>query len=127
MGIMQKLGGRKFLMALVVVGAGMFLEAKTDKGLSPTMAAFLASIVAAFSVANYASAAKYEDSRKGAPAVDSDLHDKVNQILQTMGNGFNGESVNMMLQVLTKQNNDLDEVKKATGQVASSMVNLLKR
>lgn len=130
MDLLQKLGGRKFIMGLVVIGAGMFLEAKTAQGLSPTMAAFLGSIVAAFSVANITATANHNASRKNggvASGPDQSLHDKVDELSAVVAQGLSKEAMDAMLQVLTKQMNDIDDVKKVTGQIGVNLVNLLKR
>jgi uncharacterized membrane protein required for colicin V production len=51
---LQKLGGRKFLMALICVSAGVAVDILSPNGLSAELAGLMAAIVAAFSAANYA-------------------------------------------------------------------------
>lgn len=51
---LQKLGGRKFLMALVCVGAGVAVDILSPNGLSAELAGLMAAIVATFSAANFA-------------------------------------------------------------------------
>ena len=49
---MESLGGRKFLMAVVIIIAGTAIELIGKSGLSATMATFLVGILSAFSAAN---------------------------------------------------------------------------
>lgn len=51
-GMVSKLGGRKFLLALIAIGVGTAIELTTDRGVSASFAALLAGIVAAFGAAN---------------------------------------------------------------------------
>jgi hypothetical protein len=49
-----RMGGRKFVMALVCILVGLAIELATERGLSPTFGSFLAAVLAAFSVTNMA-------------------------------------------------------------------------
>jgi drug/metabolite transporter (DMT)-like permease len=111
MDMMTKIGGRKFLMALVVVGCSMVLEMKSEKGLTPTMAAFLAGIVAAFSAANYAVSAKHMSAKRPeAPPP-----------------GMTEEQAQVLVGVLGKLGSDLAEVKEIAGNTGKAVVGLAQR
>lgn len=121
MDLMQKLGGRKFLMALVVVGAAIFLEIKSDKGLSPTMAGFLVSIVATFSAANYAASSKFMDT-KGKQ--DPSLHAKMDSIQDTLSSTYNKESEAALVGMLTQMHQNMNAIKDTTTQVGTAVINM---
>lgn len=122
--LIVKLGGRKFLMALAVIGVALFLEAKTDKGLSPTMATFLGGIVAAFSAANFATTAKHMESKAG---MDSALHAKVDKMGQAIERGFSPEAVQNLTDVLVGIQSGVEDVKKLNGEIGRAVVNMTKR
>jgi hypothetical protein len=48
----DKMGGRKFIMGLIVMIIGLAIELKSDKGLSTEMAALMTMIYATFSASN---------------------------------------------------------------------------
>lgn len=50
--IWNALGGRKFIMSLILIGVGTVIELKTDRGVSTSFAGLLVGILSAFSVAN---------------------------------------------------------------------------
>ena len=56
---MIKLGGRKFILALIAMGIGTFIEIYTVRGVSTSFAGLLAGLVAAFSAANFAVSAQH--------------------------------------------------------------------
>lgn len=115
MDMMTRIGGRKFLMALVVVSAAMFLELRSDKGLSTTMAGFLLGIVGTFSVANYATTAKHMASKKqDGPQSQS-------------SGGMSPEQMNAMVDVLTQLGNELKEVKETAVSTGKAVVALAGR
>lgn len=49
---MEKMGGRKFVLTLLMIGVGTVIEVVTERGLSATFAGFLGAILAAYSAAN---------------------------------------------------------------------------
>jgi hypothetical protein len=111
MDLLQKLGGRKFWMALLVIGAAMFLEMKSEKGLTPTMAGFLAGIVGTFSMANFATTAKHMTSRRPAEATPPPQ-------------GLNNDNAQALINVLGKLGTDIEEVKQIAGNTGKAVVNL---
>jgi hypothetical protein len=50
--MLDKLGGRKFLMALFVLGIGAFIDVRSEKGISTEMVALITAIYATFSASN---------------------------------------------------------------------------
>lgn len=68
---LQKLGGRKFLLALFCIVVGSVIDFYTERGLSPALAGLMGSIVAAFSMANYAvSKAHFQSKAEPSQSVD---------------------------------------------------------
>lgn len=49
---MSNIGGRKFLLTLLMIAVGLAVEIATPRGLSPVFASFLAGILAAYHAAN---------------------------------------------------------------------------
>jgi hypothetical protein len=127
---MTRIGGRKFLMALLVVGAAMFLEVKTANGLTPTTAGFLVAVLGAFSAANFASTAKFIDGKNNnrQPEDGGQVADKLNQVQGLLQQGLaNPETLQTFLAVLGQMKSDIEQVREATGQIGKTMVNLSKR
>jgi len=50
--LIEKLGGRKFVLAMIAVAVGTAIEVTTTRGVSGSFAGLLAGIVAAFGAAN---------------------------------------------------------------------------
>lgn len=121
MDILQKLGGRKFLMAIIVLGAAIYLEMNHANGLSPTMASFLIAIVGTFSVANYASTAKFTDS-KGKQ--DPSLHNKVDAIQSIVSSTYNKDTETALVNMITSLHQNMAAVKDTTTQVGTAVINL---
>lgn len=64
----DKLGGRKFLMALLCMGAGVAIEIKGPSGLSANMVALLGALYATFSASNAVITRKQLDTEAAATA-----------------------------------------------------------
>ncbi len=128
MDMMTKMGGRKFFMAVVTIAAALFLEIKSEKGLTPTMAGFLVAVVGAFSAANLASSAKYlETKQKPSSGSDPGMSDKLDQIHSTIEqNSFNREIQTNLLQVLGNMQSDLIQLKETSGQIGKAVINSIK-
>jgi hypothetical protein len=118
MDILQRLGGRKFILALIAVAVGTAIELNTARGLSATMAGLLGTLVAAFSAANYAVTKKHMESRSGGKNLD--------EIASMIENRNNTETevVTQLIGVLTNNERQLGEVKAAVAQVGQAMVNV---
>ncbi len=117
MGLMQKLGGRKFLMALACIGVAIVMELKGPKGLSVEMAGFMTAIVGLFSAANTAATKHYLQSEDPGP--DKGLERKLNEIHQTVNAGMSPEAVQGFTDLLLNLNKGMNDVKLATAQVLS--------
>lgn len=122
MDLMTKLGGRKFLMALAVVGAAMYLEV-TGKGLTPTMAGFLVGIVGMFSAANFASSAAFMKNKGTTTSSDPGVHKKLDSMAAVIAESFNPEALANLTQLLTNIHVGMEQVKDTSGQVAKAVVN----
>lgn len=120
MDFLQKIGGRKFIMALITVGVATFIELNSQNGLSATMASFLGGIVAAFSVANYAVSAKHMNSRNVSKGGDGEVNEKLDKLLE-LNSPENFDNVSTLL---TNLSNDISEVKSTYGQIGLAVVNL---
>jgi hypothetical protein len=121
MDFLQKIGGRKFIMALIVVGAACALEVKSPNGLTPTMATFLGSIVAAFSAANYMATSKHMDSRSGGK---SDVSSQLDTISDQIKQANDPETIAKLTDLLTNIHNKLSAVENVSGQVGGAVLNL---
>lgn len=130
MDALQKLGGRKFLMALIVIGAAIVLEIKTEKGLDTTMAGFLAAIVTAFGVTNYASTKEFIKGKKSGGSQEgvseklTELSVKVDELTTAASSINNQDSVQQLISLLNSINQGIAEVKGTTGQIGTAMVNV---
>lgn len=132
MELINKLGGRKFLMAILVIGVAVFLDVKTAKGLSLEMTGFLVAVLGAFSAANYATTVKHMNSRgQGGAAPKADLGPIENQLnnVQAMlkAGAANPETLQVLLNTLSSMKSDIESVKGTTGQIGIAMVELVKR
>lgn len=109
-------------MAIIIIGAAMFLEMRNDKGLTPTMAGFLVAIVGTFSAANLANTAKHmETNGKNG---NSALHDKIDSIQETISSTYNKESEAALVGMLSRIDQNMTAIKDTTAQVGSGMLNL---
>ena len=123
MDLMQRLGGRKFLLALIVVGTAVFMEVRTDKGLSPTLAAFLIAVVSAFHVANYASTANFLSSKKNGSG-EASVHDKLDSITETISGVYSKESQAAFADLLTNVMQNTQGLKETSAQMGTAVLNL---
>ncbi len=121
MDLMTRLGGRKFLLALAAIGAAMYLEL-AGKGLSPTMAGFLVGVVGLFHAANYASSNAYMQNKKAGN--DPGLHDRIEELHQTIKTGFAPEKTDALRQLLTDISTNVGQSQILSGQTAQAMLNL---
>jgi len=88
----QRLGGRKFLLAIIVIGVGTAVEIVTERGVSANFAALLGGIVAAFSAANFAvsrehfkkSVAVNPTVNNAAPSFDAETLDSIKNSVETI-------------------------------------------
>lgn len=82
MDIIEKLGGRKFLLTIICVAVGTAVELRTDRGVSASFAGLLAALVTAFGAANaYLTA----NATSGGNAAESDVADAVDGSLVVTG------------------------------------------
>lgn len=65
--VFNKLGGRKFVFAMVIGAAGTAIELKTDRGMSMAFAGLLATVYTTFAAANAAITRKYMDQEQKVP------------------------------------------------------------
>lgn len=122
MDLMTRIGGRKFLIAVASIGTAVYLEI-AGKGLTPTMAGFLVSIVGLFHAANYASSTAYMVNKKSANA-DPDLRDKIEDLHETVKTGFAPEKTDDLRQLLVNINTGVASAATISGQTGQMMLNL---
>lgn len=120
MDLLQKLGGRKFLMAFAAIGAAIYLE-QFGKGLTPTMAGFLVSMVGLFHAANFASTSSFLTNKKGADPV---IQDKIDDLHETIKIGFAPEKTDDLRQLLVSINTGVSQAQVLSGQTAQAVLNL---
>lgn len=132
MDILQKLGGRKFIMAIIAIGAGMYLEMMTPHGLSVNMTGLLVGLVGAFSAANYMATAKHFDFKAGGND-DNDSSEGIKQLSNQVTDLTNlarsmadPQATQNLLQVLQNVNQALTQVQQVSGQIGVGVVGLSK-
>lgn len=69
----EKMGGRKFLMAVIVVTAGVVIEVYSKNGLSATMVTLLTAVYATFSTANAFVTRKFADVSQEAEEEEEEV------------------------------------------------------
>lgn len=67
--MLEAMGGRKFIMALFIMGAGIVIEIKNPNGISVSMVGLLSAIYATFSASNTIITNKQAKTSDGAPEV----------------------------------------------------------
>lgn len=125
MDFLQKIGGRKFWMALITVGVATYIELHSATGLGATMATFLGTIVAAFSVANYASSAKHMDSRQAPNGGKvADISSQIEALQAQVAQANDPEQVQQLVHLLTETLNKVSEVEIVSRQMGQGVLNL---
>jgi hypothetical protein len=125
MDFLQKIGGRKFWMANICLGVATYIELHNPTGLGATMATFLGSVLAAFSVANYASSAKHMDSRQGSTGGKAaDISSQLESIQSQIAQANDPEKINALVNLLTDLHNKIQDVENVSRQVGSGVLNL---
>jgi hypothetical protein len=114
---LQRLGGRKFILALIAIAVATVIEMKTDRGLSPTMAGFLGTLVAAFSMANYAVTKKHMENRGGG------VVDQLIPLIQNR-NETDEKVVMQLIETLGDLRNGINDVKTTSAEIGKSVVNV---
>ncbi len=123
---LTSLGGRKFLMSLVVLGVAIFLEMHSEKGLSTTMAGFMIAIVGSFHVTNFACSTAY--SKNGKASGDAGpLHKKIDAMAGQLSDGFSPERTEQLRQVLVEMKAGIQQTQALSGQMAQALINLGQR
>ncbi len=87
--IWEAIGGRKFIMSLVLIAVGTLVELKTDRGVSASFAGLLVGILGAFSAANALTTIKVpglsdtpptEPVAPAAPVIDPAILESIKEI-----------------------------------------------
>ncbi len=126
MDILQRLGGRKFIISLIVIGVAVFLDMKATNGLTTTMAGFLVSMVGMFSVANSMISTRYMQAKGqpgASPQQDRNLHAKVDALSEMTQAAFNPEAVQSLTTLLTNLQENMSQIKDVSMQTAQAVVN----
>lgn len=127
MDLLQRLGGRKFLMALIVLGIGTYIELTKVAGLSQNMVALMIGLVGVFSAANHMTSAAYMKTRTGGPgSAGPDLTEKINQIhaIATNTQDPNNPNTRQLRDLLAGINSGVMQVQETTSQVGLSVVSI---
>jgi hypothetical protein len=131
MDLLQKLGGRKFLMALIGLGAGSYVE--LTHGLSVNMASLIVGLVGAFSVTNHLTTSKYFDQRSDSSSADTlkGMRQSLDEIKAIANSKGNEDDVQKLVELLTNINGNIatvghsiKQVQDTTGQMGQVVVNL---
>lgn len=125
MGFLQKIGGRKFLMSMLTLGAAIFIELNTARGLSPTMAAFLGGLVSAFAMTNAAIEKMY--ANKGQPKAkqsDENVIRKMEELIELTKKTNDPQTVQALTELLQTFGKGIADIKVGTGQIGAALANL---
>lgn len=122
MDFLQRLGGRKFLMAIVIMVVGALIELKTERGLSPTYAGLLGTLFATFSAANFGVSREHLKSRANGDA--DGVSEKVDRVIGLIENSSDQENVKVLVTLLQNIDRGITEVKATSLQVGQAMVNV---
>lgn len=124
MDILQRLGGRKFLFALVLVGVGAIIELKTDRGLTATYAGLLGTLYATFSAANYGVSKAHMTTKggQGQSASIEEAIEKIDELSQLARSASDQEAVAKLVDLLTNIQSGLADVKNTTAQVGQAVI-----
>lgn len=122
MDLLTKLGGRKFLMTLLVLGVAIFLEARTERGLTPVMAGFMVTLVGSFHVANSVVSSKFMSS-KGAGGLDPSVNKKLEALSNVVQQNYDPDASQKLIALLSNLTQGINDVKSVAGQIAQASVN----
>lgn len=112
---MRNLGGRKFILTVIMAVLGGVVEYYKDGGISVAFAGLLGTLVTAFCASNsYVSKAHFE---KGSGGNVTEISDGVDEINNSMK--FQADEVQGMKQ-------DMNQLKETTGQLTTTISNLQK-
>lgn len=112
-------------MALVVVGVGTAIELHTVRGLSPVFAGLLATILATFSMTNYATTKQHMNTK--ASGGGDAVHSKLDEILAMAQGANDSQAAQVLVQTMQNMANSLGEVHTLTKQTGQAVVNMAKR
>lgn len=115
MNLLLKLGGRKFLLAMLTIAAAIYLE-MTGHPLSPTMAGFLASIVGLFAAANTAA------TKNHLQAKPDSSNQKLDDLRNIIERAFNPEDTQNLIQLLSGLSENVNQTRNAVAQVHQAVV-----
>jgi len=116
-------------MALIAISAAIFIELRTEKGLSTTLAGFLTAIVTTFGMANYAATKEFMKSKNRSGNNGDDVGGRVDALcgkIDTLTEMNSPEAIAHLTGLLTSINQGISEVKATTGQVGTAVVNVNK-
>ncbi len=125
MDMMTKLGGRKFLMALLTIGVAVFLETH-EKGLSATMAGFLVAVIGAFNISNIAGSNSFLKSKPQGQN-DGSVHKKLDDLMVAATQGPDPAVVGQISSAIAQLNGGIQQNLQLTGEIARTLTNLSKR
>lgn len=120
MDLITKIGGRKFILALIVIGICAWIEMKTDRGLTANVAAVLLGTVLVFAIANFLCSKTYLQNKSGSGRTDSDLHSKLDRLLDMSS----PENTQVFAQQIHDIGTGVQDLKAATLQIGTAMLNI---
>lgn len=120
MSLLQKLGGRKFLLALVVIGVGTAIEIYTERGMSVAFATLLGSIVAAFSASNFA--VTREHFRSSSAGSEGSVGRDVREIKHMVQTATDPQNQQASVDAFQEIRHNIEEVRKITEQMGQTMI-----
>ncbi len=120
MDLLTRLGGRKFIMAMIVIGIGVFMEFNGHP-LSTTMAGFLVAIIGSFHVTNHLSTQAY---LKNKPQGSDGVHKKLDDLQTKLVQSTDPERTAALQQLLVDINNGVKQTQIMSAQIGQTLINL---
>lgn len=103
-GLLQKLGGRKFLLTLLAIAVGTAIELLTERGLTAAFAGLMGTLIAAFGLANAGIERAHVKSNEGKKDDDAlkQVRSEVSKLLSLAQEMNNEENTQKFVDLLTE-------------------------
>lgn len=133
MDLLQRLGGRKFLMACLILGLGSYIEFVRPGGLTQNLVMLFVGVLGAFSAANHMTSSVYMKTRRGdsgsaGPVLDQEIVSKINAVhaAAIQAQDPNNPNTQELKNLLVSINTGVRGVQETTSQVGLSVLNMNK-
>lgn len=126
MSLLQRVGGRKFLLALIVIALGTVIELYTQRGITASFAGLLTAIVASFSAANYGNTKEYYKQQAASKGDTSskNLEKEIRQLKKLVEQAVEQSSSPEAQEAVTELRENLRSIKELSEHIGNSVVNV---